>query len=53
MSDFVMALCLVHKKYRPTYQTHAASICFARAWPHVELEFIQRFLEVNLFRQSD
>jgi hypothetical protein len=42
-SDFVMALCLAHKKYRLTYHTYAAPIFFVRALSHLELELIQSF----------
>ena len=38
-----MALCLTHKKYRLTYHPYAASIFFARALSHLELELIQSF----------
>ena len=42
-SDFVIALCLAHKKYRLTYHAYAASILFVRALSHLELELIQSF----------
>ena len=63
-SDFVMARCLAHKKYRLVYHangqktTSAASIFFARALSHLvpfsglELELIQSFPKcrrANLF----
>ena len=44
-SDFVMALCLAHKKYLLTYVEYAASIFFVRAMSHLELELNQSFLK--------
>ena len=44
-SDFVMALCLAHKKYLLTYVEYAASIFFVRALSGLELEINQSFLK--------
>jgi hypothetical protein len=45
-SDFVVALCSAHKKYRLTDHTYAALVFFARALSHLELELIQSFLNI-------
>jgi hypothetical protein len=50
-SDFVVALRLAHKKYLLTYHPYAASIFFARALSHLELELIQSFLSNFYNRQ--
>ena len=45
-SDFVVAICLAHKKHLLTYHLYAASIFFARALSRLELELIQSFPNV-------
>ena len=41
--------CVAHKKHRLTYHAYAASIFFARALFHLELELIQSFRKNTIF----